>query len=499
MVIRSVLTNPDLVGAIRLAEDGKTKYQEWSDVREAGLKLRVRAYNATWVLKYGAKTVTLGPASRWTVVQARAMASHVRGMLKSGLDPNPWIDARLAGASADEAVAVVLRREGKERNEWTLSELMQRYRDDHVKVGRVVRGQRRPPSANTLNDVEVLMRQQPYVVIAPRLVRELDERTLETYRNDLSKLHGGSASRKGLAYIKAALTWARKHHPAAAGLVGISGWWRDVHALHVEQSKTRAPTLEDIGMTIALAEAARRLPGRRIKAEVSETTLIALWLLVFTAHRREAVVSVERGELIDDVRAGEGWGILYRPPKVMKGKREHALPMPPAAMSILRSLIDKPSNSAWLFPAVRAARNGSEVHLHGSAINKLLERLRGSDQMSRAAGMPDLLTLAGVSVPDWSPHDVRRTFATLVEDWTTRGDAVSAVLDHEGIGADRAAQDTASRSAAAITRTAYSQSQRLLLKRIAMEPWCDAIVAAVEAARPLARRIVAGLSDKEAA
>jgi integrase len=499
MVVRSVLTNPDLADAIRLAEDGKTKYQEWSDVREPGLKLRVRKYKATWYLKFGAKTVTLGPASRWSVAQARAMASHVRGMLKCGLDPNPWVDARLAGASADEAVGVVLRREGKERNEWTLAELMQRYRDDHVKVGRVVRGQRRPPSANTLNDVEVLMRQQPYLAIAGRLLRELDERTLETYRNSLAQLHGGSASRKGLAYIKAALTWARKHHPAAAGLVGISGWWRDVAALHVEQVKTRAPTLADIGMTIALAEATRQFPGRSINAKVSGATIAALWLLAFTAHRREATVSVARGELIEDVRAGDGWGILYRPPHVMKGRREHVLPIPPSAMAILRPIIEEKTNSNWLFPAARLAKDGSEVHLHGSAINKLLLRLRGHDEKSRAAGVPDLLTLAGVTVPDWSPHDLRRTLSTLVEDWTTRGDAVSAAIDHEGRGAGQATQETAARGAAAITRTAYSQSQRLLLKRIAMEPWCDAVVAAVEAARPMAARIVASLSSKEAA
>ncbi|MBB3915581.1 integrase arm-type DNA-binding domain-containing protein [Rhizobium fabae] len=498
MVIRSVLTNYHLADAIRLAEAGKTKYQEWSDVREPGLKLRVRNFNATWCLKFRDNTATLGSASRWTVVQARAMASHVRGMLKSGLDPNPWIDARLAGASADEAVGVVLRREGKERNEWTLAELMQRYRDDHVKVGRVVRGQRRPPSANTLNDVEVLMRQQPYLAIAGRLLRELDERTLETYRNDLANLHGGSASRKGLAYIKAALTWARKHHPAAAGLVGISGWWRDVAALHVEEVKTRAPTLDDLGMTIALAEATRRLPGRSINAKINGGTLAALWLLAFTGHRREAAVSVARGELIEDIRSGNGWGILYRPPHVMKGRREHVLPIPPSAMSILRPTIEEKTNSNWLFPAARRSRDGSKGHLHGSAINKLLFRLRGLDEKGRETGVPDLLTLAGVTVPDWSPHDVRRTLATLVEDWTTRGDAVSAVIDHEGQGADRATQETAARGAAAITRTAYSQSQRLLLKRIAMEPWCDAVVAAVEAARPLAAQIAARLSKTRA-
>jgi integrase len=252
-------------------------------------------------------------------------------------------------------------------------------------------------------------------------------------------------------------------------------------------------------MTIALAEATRRFPGRSINATINRGTLAALWLLAFTAHRREATVTVARGELIEDVRAGNGWGILYRPPHVMKGRREHVLPLPPSAMAIFRPIIEEKSDSNWLFPAARRSKDGSKGHLHGSAINKLLLRLRGLDEKGRAADVPDLLTLAGVTVTDWSPHDVRRTLATLVEDWTTRGDAVSAVVDHESLGADRATQETAARGAAAITRTAYSQSQRLLLKRIAMEPWCDAVVAAVEAARPLAARIVAGLSSKEAA
>ncbi|MCD2173960.1 integrase arm-type DNA-binding domain-containing protein [Rhizobium sp. C4] len=169
MVIRDALTSSHLLDAFRLAEDGKTKLQEWSDVREPGLRLRVRKYNATWILKFKDHTVTLGPARRWNVVQARSTASHVRGMLKSGLDPRPWIDARLAGASAEEAAGVVLRREGKERNEWTLLVLMQRYRDEHIKVGRVVNTVRRPPSPNTLNDVDVMMRQQPFLDIAARL------------------------------------------------------------------------------------------------------------------------------------------------------------------------------------------------------------------------------------------------------------------------------------------------------------------------------------------
>lgn len=130
--------------------------------------------------------------------------------------------------------------------------------------------------------------------------------------------------------------------------------------------------------------------------------------------------------------------------------------------------------------------------MDGSSVNKLLDRLRGKDEKSQAYSMPNLLALAGVQEPDWSPHDARNTFATMVEDWTTRGDAASAVLDHEGSG-----NQGISRGAAAITRVAYSQSQRLPLKRIAMEPWCNAIIDYVEAAIPKAEKLIESLPSSK--
>ncbi|TAV12587.1 hypothetical protein ELI37_19820 [Rhizobium leguminosarum] len=486
MVIREALNNTHIADALKLAASGTTELQEWADLREPGLRLRVRRYNATWVLKFRDNTVTLGPADRWNVANVRAAASHVRGMVRSGLNPKPWIDARLAGASADEAAAVVLRREGKDRKEWTVSTLMERYLEDYIKVGRIIRGKRNPPSANTARDVEAMCRQKPYTDISALILRELNEHVLESYRDNLTKLHGGSASRKGLGYLKAALSWARKHHSSLAGLVNMPRWWRDVSALHVEKSRTRMPTVDDLAMTIAIADAARRLPGRSIDAEINESTIGALWLLAFTAHRREAVVTIQRGELIEDERAGDGSGLLYRPPTVMKGKREHVLPLPPSAMEVLRPFMQRSATSKWLLPAARLGKNGSSVHVHGSSINKLLLRLRGKDEKGRAVGAPDLLSLAGVTVFDWSPHDLRRTLSTMVEDWTTRGDAASAVLDHQGHGEAGRSFD-----AAAITRTAYSQSQRLPLKKIAMSRWCDEVCAAVELARPKAAEIVA--------
>lgn len=479
--IRATLTGQHVLDACRQAEEGSTALLDFADMREPGLIIRVRGRKASWLLRFRSSTVTLGPAGRWTVRQAREMASHVRGMLKSGLDPRRWVDARLAGADSEEAAGVVLRREGRERQEWTARDLMDRYLSDHVRKGRVVRGVRRIPSAATARDVEAVIASAPFKEIAGQLVRELDPPALEGFRNQMGSLHGGSASRKALAYLKAALTWARRHHSAASGLAGAPGWWRDVASDHVETTKSRMPSIEDVGLTIAVAEAVRRLPGRRMERPASEATVLMLWLIALTAQRRDAVASIKRAHVVEDSRAdAEGWGVLYFPPGAMKGRREHSIPLPPKAMAIIqRALVLGGEEDVWLLPAARRGRSSEVVHASGSSVNRMLARLRGRDESGRETKAPDLLKQAGVTVPDWSPHDVRRTFATMIEDMTTRGDAVSAVLDHDQPGARVEAQ-----GAAAITRAAYSQSQRISLKRIAMEPWVDAVVAAVESARP---------------
>lgn len=488
---RVALTANHVLEAVQLAEKGTEKLRDWSDVREEGLRIRVRGYKAVWLFRFKNATVTLGPANRWMPKQARELASHIRAMLRSGLDPRPWVDARLAGASHDEAAGVVLRREGKERQEWTMETLVQRYLEDHIRQGKVVRGVRRPPSAATARDVEAVLSSGPFIEIASLLARELDERTLEAFRDDMADEHGGSASRKALAYTKAALNWARRHHSAAAGLAGISGWWRDVASIHIEKTKDRMPTVEDVGMTLALADAFRRVPGRAINVEASDRTILGMWLVAFTVQRR-AIVGVDRRYLISDDRHGEGWGILYIPPHLMKSRREHVLPIPPIAMQRLSPAVEvsREKGSRYLLPASRSGKVEADVPLHGAALNKLLARLRGRDEIGKARGAPDLLVQASVSVPDWSPHDLRRTFATIVEDETMRGDAVSAVLDHAQDGGRTPTQD-----AAAITRIAYSRAQRLPLKRIAMEPWCEAVEVAYQEALPKAEEVMASLAE----
>jgi hypothetical protein len=172
----------------------------------------------------------------------------------------------------------------------------------------------------------------------------------------------------------------------------------------------------------------------------------------------------------------------------MKGKRPHSLPIPPrAAMLLERAIISARKDSAYVFPATRLEGGKADAHLSRSNPRLIIQRLRGrpADPKAHAEArkeakkkgepfeeLPDLLG----KTAEFSTHDFRTTFATECGNMAVRGDAVSAVLDHQSISTG-----DAPRFAAPITRQAYDFSQRLELKAIAMQAWTDALFAACDA------------------
>jgi integrase len=480
--------------ALDLAKTGTEPCQDWTDRSEAGLRIRVRGRSASWLLKVGNRTQSLGPVRRWTPKQVRDLCPRVRAKLKSGLDPQPWLDAVAAGLAFDDADKFVQHRKARQEGAWDLETTLRNYLA-YLRIGRLVRGRQRPPSWRTARDIEATLAAEPFRAIAGMLAQELNEGDLEDFRNAMKAAHrspkgrsckeSGSRSRKALANVKAALSWARKYHPAAAGLKGMQRWWRDIQSDHADPPRTRMPSVADLGMTLALAEAAQAAPGQ--PGREKSVAALALTVVTLLGQRRE-MVGVEHRFIVEDKRMRKGWGIIFLPAELMKSKHDHALPLPPALMQLLRPAIAAATKrgSKYLFPAARKGKAEVEVPMNESTLNQLLRRLRGKDEIGRKCNAPDLFLRAKLSVPDWSPQDLRRTFATVVEDETTRGDSVSAVLDHAQDG-----ERNDPRDAAAITRIAYSQSQRLKLKRIAVRLWVPKILAAIAKARPHAKALVA--------
>ncbi|HXO26221.1 MAG TPA: integrase arm-type DNA-binding domain-containing protein [Thermoanaerobaculia bacterium] len=133
-------------------------------------------------------------------------------------------------------------------------------------------------------------------------------------------------------------------------------------------------------------------------AERSVTSAI-FQLLLLTAQREIEVMTMQWQHL-----DGAWWTI---PADVVKNKLQHRVFLCSEALELLERLRQRPGHSPWVFPSPR--RKGRPV----TSINKAKERFR-----------------AATDIPDWRPHDLRRTAVTFMRRLGVPRAAVSKVLNH---------------------------------------------------------------------
>jgi integrase len=305
------------------------------------------------------------------------------------------------------------------------------------------------------------------------LLSELGVGDLEDVRDACARAGRKTASRQFVAYSKGALSFARRKHSRSAGLEGAPKWWLEVEKLDstIPAPRDRHPSLEELARVLYLAEKHRKIPGRKYGRATTETVLAGIWWIALTAQRVSAGLSLRKAHVLPWPDGPEGWKVVYFPPEVMKSRRPHSVPVPPrVALAFERATAS--ADSAFVFPATRGKK---DAPLSRWSAATLVDRLRGRSANPKAGAEfdgPDLLE----GIPAFSLHDLRRTFATTCADMSVRGDSISAVLDHADIATGQAPIRTAD-----ITRIAYDYSQRLDLKRIAVEAWSDTLFAACDA------------------
>lgn len=462
-----------------------------ADGLERGLSLRVQGGAASWVLKFNGKSRSLGRLGELrTAKAAREVAARVRGMLRDGTDPSDYLKSRLAGSAHETAAAKVETAKARAAGRWTFADLARSYCDEYLSKPRMTsRGIVKPPSLSTAAEARRYLGMAEAAALQDRLLSELSPGDLEDVRNACERAGRMAASRQFVAYAKAALTYARRKQSRLAGLEGARAWWLEVEKLDstVPAPRSRHPSVAELARALWTAETVRTMPGRETARRTSESILCSLWWLALTAQRAGAGLSLRKAHVLPWKDGPQGWRVVFWPGEVMKGKRPHALPIPPRVVLLVeRALaVASRSDSEFVFPSVRTTGKVADTPMTKSSPGLLLARLRGrpadtesgdGEEEDDGARGPDLLE----GIPHFSPHDLRRTFATTCGDLAVRGDAVSAVLDHTqdaGMGGRFAPAATA----ADITRLAYDYSQRLELKRVAMEAWADAVFGACDA------------------
>ncbi|BDA84549.1 hypothetical protein Sa4125_20910 [Aureimonas sp. SA4125] len=497
MPTHRVEIGPKHLAEARKAAEGRTFTTSnplaFADVVEKGLILRVQSGSAGWVLKWNGKTRSLGKLDDVKSAKAaREAAQKVRALLKDGTDPAAFLTGKAAGKVEAEAFAEAERRTAIASGRWTWETLAERYVSYLSEPRMTSRGIVKPPSPATANEARRYLGMDATAPLRGRLVSDLRPGDLEDVRDSALAL-SKSASRQFVAYSKAALSFARRKHSRASGLEGSPKWWLEVEKLDatIPAARSRHPSIKELARVLWIAETNRVAAGREVNRETSEEVLSALWWLALTAQRTGAGLSIRRAHILPWPDGPAGWRVAFWPANVMKSKRPHSVPLPARAVLLIeRAVAASETASPFVFPAKRTRGGRADVPMTKTTPGLLLRRLRGQppstvsvndedegqDEAEATTHGPDLLD----GIPHFSPHDLRRTFATTLGDLAIRGDAVSAVLDHtQELGtAGRFAPAT---TAADITRLAYDYSQRLELKRIAVEAWTNALFSACDA------------------
>jgi integrase len=330
---------------------------------------------------------------------------------------------------------------------------------------------------------EHYLRLTAFKTIEKKLVSEVTLGDLERVRDAIEKELAPSAVHRALTQSKRMLSWAWKFHATRSGLEACEyEWWLRWSYEYKTKRRTRAPTIEEIARTLLLAENAASLcEGGR---HPHPGTLGALWAVTLTAQRTGSLLLLRPDRMFVAENAFKklrGWLVANWTAEEMKGGRDggrsHSLPIPKEAVAILKRFRQQGGpSSPWMFPSRERAK-----HVTQDALNRLIYRMQGREYGETARHKParpgkpgpkpkrkrkhvDLFMEFGIR--PWTPHDVRRTLTTFLDDHRLGG-AATAILGHKLQGENVSERERT----APITELHYNQSQKIDLKADGMALW----------------------------
>lgn len=189
------------------------------------------------------------------------------------------------------------------------------------------------------------------------------------------------------------------------------------HRLSKEKICGKETTRARVLTADELVAMSRQLPA----ANLYRPTEIAIWLMLATACRIGELVSA-RWDEIDLQRR------TWRIPATKNGK-PHDVFLSRFAVGQLEALRCLHHDTPWLYPRrPDGSGDGKTGHLDPKAITRQIsDRQRSSGPLAKRAKNGATLRLPGGT---WTPHDLRRTAATLMGDFGVRPDVIERCLNH---------------------------------------------------------------------
>jgi len=171
----------------------------------------------------------------------------------------------------------------------------------------------------------------------------------------------------------------------------------------------------------------RALPSALKNANLKDTTQHAILLILGTAVRVGEVIRAKKSHIDLDART---WII---PSGNSKNSDAHTVNLSDFAAHHMLRLMELSDSEEWLMPARK--RDGTETHVDLKSITKQVgdRQLKFFDREAhakRSVRFANALVLVPDAEEPWSPHDLRRTAATLLQGLGVSGDTIEKCLNH---------------------------------------------------------------------
>jgi hypothetical protein len=388
---------------------------------------------------------------------------------------------------------------------WTWADLDREFQASR-RVARRVGRRIKKPVRSTQKDIGGCFNKPQFAAWRSKRLSDLTDVDLITLMGEIHAApgRGHGACSKTLAWVKAALSWARSERTIESGLVGTMPWWTSIkppqpNEVEIKRMEVRqqdlvaakeAFTVEHLGDLLARHE--RYCAGRAGNEKISPAVRGGLWWLALTINRKFTCSQTRRCNLqyVDPLNPYSSpdhpWGKAEWPADAVKNKRAFMLPIPPIGVHIARCckwdwelLVGKKrglrSGTEWLFASTRRqSRRGHpdnpDVGLYPSSLNAHLRAMRGDKKSGKKT------TNYLDELPPFWPHLVRSVATNFLAAHIDKipPAAASVMLGHV-LPIDRTVEHG---EMSDTTKEHYLTAQHMPLKAQAMKSWADAILRA---------------------
>ncbi|KQZ28664.1 hypothetical protein ASD50_19485 [Mesorhizobium sp. Root552] len=398
------------------------KQTDYFDLKTKGLCLRVspagtRSWNLVYTKPGDSKRarMKLGRYPEMKLVKAREKARDARSEIGEGTDP---IAEKKALAASQ-----------------TVSDMVENYITRHASTKR------------SGDEIARRLRKNVSDTIGTIKLSELHRRDLTRCIDAVKDRGADVEANRVFEDMRAMVRWARGRGDLDENLV----------------EGMKRPTETSERDRVLLAEEIKTMWKELPDADMRESTRRILRLCLVTGQRVGEIAGMVRDEIDLDQRL---WTI---PPARAKNKREHVVPLSEMAVAIIREqlsaveALDERKGrvpTPFIFPGP-----GSRAAVTGASIPKAVKR----EEVTKR----ETTTIMGIT--PWTPHDLRRTAATRMEEIGISPFIIGHVLNH------------VSATKASITSRVYARYDYAKEKREALDLWAEQL-----------RAIIAG-ADRESA